>query len=152
MTDFKNFRRSSVRVVEFDYPVELVWHTLTGSGRESAVEPMNEDEWENTTPGRGEIYTRHLESKLNKLLSFKMKTPFSETVWRIELEKQGASSTKVTFKVDTTYTGEKRMVKMAFGHPPAAEIKGLIANMKYQLKMDDVERSRRINEFYSKRG
>lgn len=152
MTDLKNYRRTAVRIVEFDYPVELVWHTLAGSGKETAIQPMDVEEWENTTPGRGEIYTRNIDTKLNKLLSFKIKTPFCETVWRIEFDKQGPSSTKVTFDVDTTYTGEKRMIKLIFGHPPAAEIKSLVANMKYHLKMDDVERAHRISEFQSRRG
>jgi len=151
MTDFKNFRCSAERTVPFDYPVELVWHVLAGSGKENAVQPMDVEEWENTTPGKGEIYTRHIESKVNKLLSFKMKTPFCETVWRIEFDKVGPSATNVTFYVETQYTGDKRMVKMIFGHPPAAEIKGLVSNMKYKLKMDDIERARRLDEFNIKR-
>lgn len=151
MTDFKNYRRSAVRTFPFEYPVELVWHTLAGSGKGEAVQPMEEDEWENTTPGKGEIYTKHIESKVNKLLAFKMKTPFCETVWRIEFEKLAPSSTNVTVSVDTEYTGDKRMIKMIFGHPPLAEIKGLVANMKYKLKTDDIERKRRIEEFNIRR-
>ena len=151
MTDLKNFKRTATRTVPFDYPVELVWHTLAGSGKGEVVQPMEEDEWENTTPGKGEIYTKHIESKVNKLLSFKMKTPFCVTVWRIEFEKLTPSTTNVTFTVETQYTGEKQMVKMMFGHPPAAEIKGVVSNMKYKLKMDDIERKRRIDEFNIKR-
>ena len=148
MTDFKNLRRSATSTVAFTYPVELVWHTLAGSGKGNAVKPMEETEWENSVPKKGEIYTRHIESKVNKLLSFKMKTQICETVWKIEFEKVSALATNVTFTVDIVYFGEKAKRNMLFARSPAAEIKSVASDMKYKLRMDDEERKRRIDEFH----
>lgn len=148
MTDFRNLRRSATSTVAFAYPVELVWHTLAGSKKGGAVQQMETDEWENSVPKKGEVYTRPIEAKTNKLLSFKMKTQICETVWKIEFEKVSALSTNVTFTVDIVYFGEKAKRNMLFARSPAAEIKSVAADMKYKLRMDDEERKRRIDEFH----
>ena len=151
MTDFKNRRRSATSMVPFAYPVELVWQTLASSKKGGAVQQMEIDEWENAVPGKGEVYTRPIEAKTNKLLSFKMKTQVCETVWKIEFEKVSVSTTNVTFSVDIVYTGDKAVRHMLFARSPMAEIKGVASDMKFKLRMDDEERKRRMDEFYVKR-
>ncbi len=151
MTDFKNRRRSATSTVAFSYPVELVWHTLAGSKKGGAVQQMEIDEWENAVPGKGEVYTRPIEAKTNKLLSFKMKTQTCETVWKIEFEKVSISATNVTFSIDIVYTGDKAVRHMLLARSPMAEIRGVASEMKYKLRMDDEERKLRMDEFHARR-
>lgn len=123
------------KTVFYHYPVELVWRGI-GFGANAEVDPLNEEQYNNTEPPQGTVYTRALEVKQNEVFSFQMKTWLFYSTWRIELTPVGECETKAVFRNTVEYRSLRGMIYSLFGYVHRQEMKSFTRQLGQKIEDD----------------
>ena len=126
-------KASAKRTVYYLYPVELVWKAI-GAGKNRAVDPLDEDTFENTEPAPNTVYTRSLEFKINEVFAFRMKARGFIADLRIELTPTGPCETKVVFSEKAEYRLVSSYIFSKFGLNIRDELKSFAREINKRLE------------------
>jgi len=102
------------RTAYYHYPVELVWKAI-GVGDNRTVDPLTEDQFDNTEPAPNTIFTKCLEKTDNEVFAFRMKARGFIADVRVELTPVEDCETKVVFSEDMTFRTVTSYVFGLFG-------------------------------------
>lgn len=127
-------RRSARGIEEFDFPVELVWRALTGSGTGNLIDPLDEETYNNTVPRPGMVFTRQLEVVTNELFSFQIKTANCTAAWRIQLKPTGSCRTKITVDETVDFPDFRAFAACRFGLGLGHEMRIFMKDIESKLK------------------
>jgi len=119
----------------YRYPVELVWRGI-GFGSNAEVDPLSEEQYNNTEPAQGTVYTRAIEVKQNEVFSFQMKTWLFYSTWRIELTPVGECETKVKLQNTVEYRSFRGVLYSLFGYVHRQEIKAFARQLGDKIEAD----------------
>ncbi len=119
----------------YRYPVELVWRGI-GFGSNAEVDPLNEEQYNNSEPEQGTVFTRALEVKQNEVFSFQMKTWLFYSTWRMELTPVGECETKVKFVNTVEYRSLRGLIYSLFGYVHRQEIKAFARQLGDKIEAD----------------
>ncbi|MCD8374819.1 MAG: hypothetical protein LUC20_07000 [Oscillospiraceae bacterium] len=114
-------------------PVETVWRLIT-SGTDVTVDPLNEEQYNNTEPEPGTIFTRAFEVVQNKRFVFEMKSINLYEHWTIELEDWGVAETKITVRNDVTYRNIHTFLLSFPFASPRHECKAFLSDLSAKVK------------------
>ena len=123
------------KTVFYRYPVELVWRGI-GFGSNAEVDPLNEEQYNNTEPAQGTVYTRAIEVKQNEVFSFQMKTWLFYSNWRIELTAVGPCETKVKLTNTVEYRSMQGWIYSGFGTLARNEVKQFAQQLGKKIDAD----------------
>ncbi len=118
----------------YEFPKELVWRSIAGDKHE--IDPLDEEKYNNTTPGPNTVYTRSLEFKVNEVFAFEMKTARYTTRWRVVLTELGPCRTRVSIQVSTDYMGAKNMLLHSIGGGMGYEVRSFLKSIHKKLDED----------------
>lgn len=124
------------RTVFYHYPVELVWRGIGVGGEDKTVDPLNEEQYENSEPERGTVFTRAIEVKQNEVFAFQMKTWLFFSDWRIELTPIGPCETKVRFINIVKYRSFQGFIYSGFGALARSEVKQFSKQLLQKIESD----------------
>ena len=123
------------RTSYFSYPVEIVWRSIAADDKsETRVDPLSEEDFENTEPAPNTIYTRAVEIRQNELFAFRMKAAGFFADLRIELKPLSDCETKVIFTESMTYRTTTAWVFSRFGLSLRSELKALSRTMLTRIE------------------
>ncbi len=128
------YRRRARGTDEFDFPVELVWKALTGSGTESIIDPLDEETYNNSTPPPGRAYTRSLAVVANELFSFRIKTATYTATWEIRLKPTGPCRTRVIVDDTVDFPNFRAFAACRFGTGLGREMRYFMRDMEGRMK------------------
>ena len=129
-------KTTAKRTVYYQYPVELVWRGIGIGSDETTVDPLNEEQYENTEPDRGTVFTRAIEVKQNEVFHFRMKTWLFYSEWRIELSPVGPCETKVKFTNTIEYRSLRGFFYTGFGNLARSEVKAFSRQLGQKIEAD----------------
>ena len=129
-------KTTAKRTVFYQYPVELVWRGIGVGSDGTTVDPLNEEQYENTEPERGTVFTRAIEVKQNEVFHFQMKTWLFYSTWRIELTPTGPCETKVKFENTVEYRSMQGFVYSGFGALARNEVKQFSTQLGKKIEAD----------------
>lgn len=115
----------------YEFPAELVWRSIAGNKHE--IDPLDEEKYNNTTPGPRTVYTRSLEFKLNEVFAFEMKTMRYTTRWRVMLTVLGPCRTRVSIQVSTDYNRIKDMLLHSAAGGMSHEVRYFLKDLHKKL-------------------
>ena len=124
------------RRVTYQYPVELVWRGIGVGSNSTAVDPLNEEQYEKYEPARDTVFTRAVEVKQNEVFAFQMKTWMSYSDWRIELTPVGPCETKVSLVNTINYRSVQGYILSLFGILARVEMKRFVAQLGEKIDQD----------------
>jgi len=129
-------KTTAKRTVYYRFPVELVWRGIGVGSENSNVDPLSEEDYLNTEPPRGAVYTRALEVKQNEVFAFQMKTWLFYSTWRIELTPVGPCETKARFENTIEYRSFRGWVYSGFGSLARSEVKQFSRQLGQKIEKD----------------
>lgn len=129
-------KTTAKRTVFYQFPVELVWRGIGVGNDGTTVDPLNEEQYENTEPDRGTVFTRAIEVKQNEVFHFQMKTWLFYSDWRIELTAVGPCETKVKFTNTVTYRSLQGFIYSGFGTLARNEVKQFSRQLGEKIEAD----------------
>ena len=126
-------KASAKRSCRYLYPVELVWKAI-GAGSSRGVDPLTEEQFENTEPAPNTVYTRSLEFRTNEVFAFRMKARGFIADMRIELTPTAPCETKVVFSEQVEYRLVSAYIFSKFGLSVRSELKNFSREIGKRLE------------------
>lgn len=126
-------KASAKRTAYYHYPVELVWKAI-GAGNQRAVDPLTEDQFDNTEPAPNTIFTKSLEFVPNEVFSIQMKSRTLLSVMRLELKQVGPCETKVVFSEQVEYRTTGAYLMSRFGLAVRQDLKSFAVEIHKRLE------------------
>lgn len=125
-------KRRSAGSAVYDYPVELVWRSISND-KNAKIEPID-DETFNAAPPENVIYTRAVELKTNELFRLQMKSRRFEADWQFTLVPLAACRTRLEASVSVTYNSMKDYLLAGAGGGVHGEIRIFLRSVGDKLK------------------
>lgn len=119
----------------YSYPVELVWKAIGFGSSTNEMDPLSEEEYNNSEPAPNSVFTRSLEVKQFEVFSFQMKGHLFLSTMRIELTPLRACETKVRVYQEVQPRGSGGFLFCLFAMNVRREVKAFCRDLG--KKLDD---------------
>ena len=124
----------ATRTVYYRYPVELVWKAIGAGDSDRTVDPLTQEQFDNTEPAPNTIYTKVLENTQNEVFAFRMKARGFIADVRVELTSMGPCETKAVFSEVMNFRLVSSYIAGRFGWNVRQEMKSFAMEINKRLE------------------
>lgn len=127
-------KQTDKRTTYYNYPVELVWRAICGGSTMPQVDPITEEEFDDTEPEENTMFTRVTALEQNKLFAIRMKARAFYSDLRIELTATGSCTTRMDLEQSVEYRTKSRGLIPAFRFNLSRETKDFTKQILKRLE------------------